>query len=59
MYKLIVIYMNGYDISQATEETAKFDLRVAMESPRTVYAFLYNDKDQLIETHIARANDNG
>jgi len=50
MWKLIVIYMNKYQIMDSNELDARIALSSCEHSPSVLYAFLYDDKQRLVET---------
>jgi hypothetical protein len=52
MWQSLVIQFNGWKLDQGTREVAFAAYRASMESTLTLFAFLYNDKGELVETFI-------
>lgn len=54
MWKLIVIYMNRYGIVESDEKTTRDYLMQCEFNQFVLFAFLYDDKQRLVETYIGQ-----
>lgn len=52
MWKVVIIRMTGVTIVDDTENNARFAYYATMDSTLTLFAFLYNEKAELVETYF-------
>ncbi len=56
MWKLIVIHIDRYATYEETEKECRDNLEMVIYRARALFAFLYDDKQQLVETYVNSNN---